>query len=1010
MANGCLQRTLGYDEAELRRMTIAECVHADDVEAGLCLLREVLTGARDTRALDLRCFRKDGSVVWCRLGLAMAGSSTGTRRIVVTLFDVTTYRGASHGLRRGEEYYRRIVDTTQEGVWQLDAAGRTTFANARMAEMLGYSREELVGRFPWQFVPESDRPAAYARQALREKGLPDASEVRYLRKDGSTLWAQLQSFPLLDDHGIRTGTVGMLADITKQRTYEEERARLAAIVDSVPNAILGLSVTGQIETWNEGASRLYGYSAKEAVGRHVSMLVPRGREAEVTAILANVLAGRTVSQMETVRRHKDGRELDVLTTIAPIRDSHDAVVGIASIAQDISHRKQAEAALRESERRYRLLFENMTAAFALHQMIYDDRGRPVDYRYLEVNPAFERLTGVPSSRLLGRTVLEEMPGTEQYWIDFFGSVALSGEPLSCENYARELGRYYDVFAFSPVKDQFAAVFTDVTERRRAEEALRRSEQDFRLLAENSTDMISRHAPDSAYRYASPACRPLLGYEPAELVGRQPCSFVHADDRDLVEQSRLKVIGQPVTDVVAYRCRRKDGSYVWLESTSRAVRDEQTGAVLEIQVASRDITERKLAEDALREVARERAERAKVAEALSEASAVLATAWEPARLYEVILQQMGRVLAFDSAHILVYEDGWAVAAGASGSPSLPLGARIARQDGAEGLFPMVESQARLIGETRDAAGWRNIPPWVGEHELRSTIVLPLVVHGETYGCLHVGSVAPGAYAAQHFQVARAFAERIGQALWNARLFQLEQERALAAEHLAALRSDFVATVSHELRTPLTAVLGYAEVLEGRWSQFGEAARRQTVQRIVLAANRQKRLIDDLLQVSTIEAEKLPVRSQEIRVDDIVARASDSVHASYANQSIHAEGPPELVAVADASYVEQVLVNLLDNAAKYSEEGSIIEVRWAQEDAVAAIHVRDHGTGIPPAGQNALFSRFGRVPGSRIRAGRVGTGLGLYLGRRYAEAMGGTLDLESTGGDGSTFCLRLPLRHP
>ena len=185
-------------------------------------------------------------------------------------------------------------------------------------------------------------------------------------------------------------------------------------------------------------------------------------------------------------------------------------------------------------------------------------------------------------------------------------------------------------------------------------------------------------------------------------------------------------------------------------------------------------------------------------------------------------------------------------------------------------------------------------------MRSTIILPLLIHGEIYGCLGVGSRVPGFYGERHLQVARAFAERIGQALWNARLYQLEQERARAAEHLASLRSDFVATVSHELRTPLAAALGYAEVLEGRWAQLTDAQRRLHVQRIVPAANRQKRLIDDLLRVEHLGGGAADGATQEVSLVEVVARAMDVVNGSYPDQPIDAEGPPDLTAMADASH--------------------------------------------------------------------------------------------------------------
>jgi signal transduction histidine kinase len=112
------------------------------------------------------------------------------------------------------------------------------------------------------------------------------------------------------------------------------------------------------------------------------------------------------------------------------------------------------------------------------------------------------------------------------------------------------------------------------------------------------------------------------------------------------------------------------------------------------------------------------------------------------------------------------------------------------------------------------------------------------------------------------------------------------------------------------------------------------------------------------------------------------------------------------MADAAYTVQILTNLVDNAAKYSPETSPVLVTFSREEETAVVRVRDYGGGIPAEGHGILFTRFGRVPGSHMRAGRVGTGLGLYLGRQFAEAMGGTLDLESTSPAGSVFRLRLP----
>ena len=147
---------------------------------------------------------------------------------------------------------------------------------------------------------------------------------------------------------------------------------------------------------------------------------------------------------------------------------------------------------------------------------------------------------------------------------------------------------------------FEAVRQELTERVKVEAALRDSERQFRLLAENSADMISRHDPEGVYMYASPACSVILGYAQDEMIGRSAFEFIHPDDLKKVEQSRMLVVENTDVNIITYRLRCKDGSYRWCESTSHSVRHHETGKVVEIQVTTRDITERRRAEQALHE--------------------------------------------------------------------------------------------------------------------------------------------------------------------------------------------------------------------------------------------------------------------------------------------------------------------------------------------------------------------------------------------------------------------------
>lgn len=412
-----------------------------------------------------------------------------------------------------------------------------------------------------------------------------------------------------------------------------------------------------------------------------------------------------------------------------------------------------------------------------------------------------------------------------------------------------------------------------------------------------------------------------------------------------------------------------------------------------------------------ELAQVRSEQAAQAEALTAVTSALAGALEPEQVYAAILDQVHRVLPYDHAAVLLHQDGWVIVAGSRGVMTLEIGARVFPVARVAGVAAFGAGGApAIIRDTAALPGWIVEPPFVGERTIRSVLVVPLLVEGRVVGTFNVDSFVPHFYTERHLGLAVTFAEHVTQALRNARLYALERERARAAEDLARLRSDFVAAVSHELRTPLTAIVGIAELLEARWDQFGDERRRLRIAQIALAANRQKRLVDDLLLVSRLETTSLAIAPASTPLGAAVRPVIEEVRAGYPGQRVSTEGCAGIAVWADPARLAQVLANLLDNAAKYSPEGSPIEVAWRPEDGMVALRVRDHGPGIPDAGRDHLFTRFGRLSGSRTRAGRVGTGLGLYLSRGLAEAMGGTLDLEVTGTSGSTFRLRLPAAPP
>ncbi len=413
---------------------------------------------------------------------------------------------------------------------------------------------------------------------------------------------------------------------------------------------------------------------------------------------------------------------------------------------------------------------------------------------------------------------------------------------------------------------------------------------------------------------------------------------------------------------------------------------------------------------VRDVTEERRQEAESA-ALARVSEALARVLDPREVYQLALEQAAQVLPCDHASVLVFDGAWAVVAASWGPFAVDVGTPVYRL--AEWSFaPDITTTRRpiLVPDTALDPTWNHTEPLVGEHHVRSAMIVPLVIDGLLLGSFNLDSFNANFYTERHMRVAAAFGERVAQALRTARLYSAEQARARAAEEVARLRSDFVATVSHELRSPITAIIGYAELLVGRWLQMSDSYRLEQLVKVMQAAHRQQRVVEDFLLLTQMDSGAPPPQAEPVPLATLAERASDEVRAGYPALRIEHSGPESLEVWVPRGWTMQILVNLLDNAAKYSPEGSAIALDWEQMDGQAVIRVRDQGPGLPPKGRERLFSRFGRIAGSPTRHGRGGTGLGLYLGRQLAAAMGGDLDLETTGATGSVFRLRLPLSAP
>lgn len=290
--------------------------------------------------------------------------------------------------------------------------------------------------------------------------------------------------------------------------------------------------------------------------------------------------------------------------------------------------------------------------------------------------------------------------------------------------------------------------------------------------------------------------------------------------------------------------------------------------------------------------------------------------------------------------------------------------------------------------------------------RSWLGVPLLIDGDYLVLLDVFSEQAGRYTQGDADAMAEFAHQVAFAVRNARIYAREREAKMRLEDLDQLRADFVSTVSHELRTPLTGIKGFTETLLTYWSRLDDERKHHYLERIYSASKRLQRLVQDLLFVSRVEGGALPLTVRKVQLADLIDPAVMEIKQKYREQEIEVEVPDDLpLVLADADRAQQILVNLMDNAVKYSPEGSPITVRAGVLDDIVQLTVIDHGPGIRPQDVPRLFTRFSKID-QVIRAGHVGTGLGLFISKQLVEQMNGTISFTTVVGKGSAFSFALP----
>ena len=360
------------------------------------------------------------------------------------------------------------------------------------------------------------------------------------------------------------------------------------------------ALDGRILACNPAFVRIFGFaSVEEALDTNIGDLYedPGDRD----WLLARIRRERKVENEGRTRKRRDGTRIHVVENVVGHFGADGELIETQGYIYDDSERKRAEDALQENIEWYRQALDNPLVAYAFCEIITDGSGRPVDVLYLEVNRTFEEFTGLVRENILNRRATEIFaPDEIGDLIAIYGNVALTGEPATFQYPLPSLSRWYEVTAFSSQQGYVTAFFTDITRRKRAEEALRESEERFRAVLENSLDAAyRRNLQADRYDYMSPVIEQILGFTPEEMAAmnlEEVVDRIHPDDRLPVE-AELNTAAASGRGLLVYRFRAKDGRYRWLEDHFTVIPDS-IGQPLFRGGIVRDVTERRRTEEAI----------------------------------------------------------------------------------------------------------------------------------------------------------------------------------------------------------------------------------------------------------------------------------------------------------------------------------------------------------------------------------------------------------------------------
>ena len=962
--NETLSEIVGYSRKELLARSLLDITHPEDITDVQTSLHQVLAGGTQARSLEIRAVRKDGFPVWISLTLSPVRHATGRlRHFAVSIEEIGSRRRMEDGLR----LFRTAVQSLPLGITIADLDGKIIFVNAAEAKMHGYAVDELLGRDVNLLAPPMRRNEPTLRVLMARNLIgssPFTREAVNIRRDGTLFPVTISSVPVRDMRGEPLGLISVSEDITDRRNMiealQESEQRYRGLFESAGDAIVVADGgTGILTDCNVKACELLGATRDEIIGMHQTRLHPPEQEAEYRQRFSEVNEQRrTGISADGIVCRKDGVRVWV-----DISSSVYESIGrkfIMEVFRDVTQRKIAEEQqvlwvnqLRESETRFREL------ADLLPQPVFETNVHGV-LRFVN-RSALERFGYGPGDLAGGLHALHMIaPDDRERALDVIQRL-FRGERTGANEYQAisKDGTTFPVIVTSSLISRdgkpagLRGIITDITDRKRTEEEVRRSRERLQLLIDRMPLGFIFWNREFSVELWNPAAETIFGYSAHEAIGKHAEELiVPPEARDHVAAVWMRLLKGDTTAHSENENVTRDGRKIlcsWYNTPLRSIDGTVTGALSMVQ----DVTERRKIENAISQAKQD---------------------WE--NTFDTITDM---ITIHDENFIIIRSNK--AAAQILGLSWLAIGKTKCYQmyHGTDRPPENCPSCRSLV--SGEPSVHELYEPHLGKHlEIRA-----------------IPRIEPGGRMVGLIHVVRDITERK----------RAEEEREkLEARLREAQKMEVIGSlaggVAHEVRNPLNAIMALTDALDQEVG--GNPEYKTFMMHMRTQVDRLTALMNDLLELGK------PVEQSKLRTEPLTEIVAISVDAW--KQSKHGKGREVLSSLAgpaegtyilaDAKKLQQVFINLLDNAAQHSPEGSPVRIEVPPPaGGKAEVRVVDQGAGIPADILPRVFDTF-------FTTRRGGTGLGLSIVKHIIEKHGGAISLANNDPQpGCTVSVVLPV---